>query len=280
MPITAVGSRQVKHFELPLVRFDIPWSQPSPPCPAKPLLLHQTTKPKAPRLRYSIDAPTFPIGPLDVVSIPIHLMPLDHSVSIRSATVTIERRIQLNEIYASSYIDVLPSPLPIPSSTSRVSPGSSSSSKQSTPSSSYFEPSPTTFSGLETMSSDISSDPTVTPHSLYQSSTSFASDRPLLSHPSPAVPITSSSSSTIPSKLVITSITVSESTGQFVRNEQGIWSKAITLQWPAAKSQSRWAIGETIQSELVSVRFFARVKVGSSISFNLWWRILTELHAG
>ncbi|KAG6886004.1 hypothetical protein C0993_006120 [Termitomyces sp. T159_Od127] len=261
VPITAIGSRQVKHFELPLVRFDVPWCQPSPPYPAKPLLLHQTTKPKAPRIRYSVDAPTCPIGPLEIVSIPIYLMPLDHSVTIRSATVMIERRIQLNEIYPSSYIDVLSSPLPIPSS---ASPGSSSSSKESTPSSSYFEASHTAFSGLETMSSDISSDPTVTPHSLYQSSTSFASDRPLLSHASPAVPITSSSSSTLPSKLVLTSITASESTGQFVRNDQGIWTRTVTLQWPAAKSQSRWAIGETIQSELVSVRFFARVKVSVS----------------
>ncbi|KAG6876659.1 hypothetical protein C0992_012157 [Termitomyces sp. T32_za158] len=262
-PITAVGSRQVKHFELPLVRFDVPWCQPSP-SPAKPLLFHQTTKPKAPRIRYSIDAPTFPIGPLDVVSIPMHLMPLDHSVTIRSATVMIERRIQLNEIYPPPYIDILSSPLPIPSSASRVSPGSSSSSKESTPSSSYLEPSPTAFSGLETVSSDISSDPTVTPHSLYQSSTSLASDRPLLSHASSAAPITSSSSSTIPSKMVLTSITASESTGHFVRNDQGVWTKTVTLQWPAAKSHSRWAIGETIQSELVSVRFFVRVKVSVS----------------
>ncbi|KAG5354194.1 hypothetical protein C0989_003707 [Termitomyces sp. Mn162] len=267
VPITGVGSRQVKHFELPLVRFDLPWYEPPPPSPVKPLLLHQTTKPKAPRIRYSIDVPTFPIGPLDLVSIPVYLMPLDKGVTVRSATVTIERRIQLNEIYTSP-IDVLSSPLLIPSATkpasARVSAGSSSSSRNTTPSSSYHEPTPPVFSGLETISSDISSGPTITPHSLYHSSTSFASDRPLLSHVSPAITTTSSSSSTLPSKLVLTSIVDAESTGQFFRNDQGIWTKTITLQWPAAKPHSRWAIGETIQTELVSVRFFARIKISIS----------------
>jgi hypothetical protein len=52
-----------------------------------------------------------------------------------------------------------------------------------------------------------------------------------------------------------------ESSGQFVRDDEGVWSKTLTLQWPAAKSHSRWAIGETIQSDLVSVKFFVRIKV-------------------
>ncbi|KAG6844731.1 hypothetical protein H0H87_004351 [Tephrocybe sp. NHM501043] len=265
VPITAVGSRQVKHFELPLVRYDLPPYEPSPPSPTRPLLLHQTTKPKAPRVRYSIDAPTFPIGPLDILSIPVHLMPVDEGVTIRSATVMIERRIQLNDTVTSLHLDTPSSPLPIPSSpntsSSRASPSSSSSSssKASTPSSSYSEPTPSTFTGIESVSSDNSSDPTITPHSMYPSSTSFASDRPLLPHhPLAAIP---SSSSHIPSKSIITPVIGAESSGQFALNEKGVWTKTVTLQWPAAKSHSRWAIGETIQSELVSVRFFARVKI-------------------
>lgn len=35
----------------------------------------------------------------------------------------------------------------------------------------------------------------------------------------------------------------------------------MTLQWPAPKSHSRWAIGETIDSKLVTVKFLAHVKV-------------------
>jgi len=46
-----------------------------------------------------------------------------------------------------------------------------------------------------------------------------------------------------------------------VRDDEGVWSKTLTLQWPAARSHSRWAIGETIQSDLVSVKFFVRIKI-------------------
>ncbi|KAG6821182.1 hypothetical protein H0H93_005402 [Arthromyces matolae] len=265
VPITAVGSRQVKHFELPLVRFDLPPYEPTPPSPARPLLLHQTTKPKAPRIRYTIDAPTYPVGPLDIISIPVHLMPTDDGVTIRSATVMIERRIQLHETSGSHLVPDSPtSPLsiPSPSPSPRASPASSYSSKEYP---AYQEPAPASFTGMETVSSDISSDPTITPQSMYPSSSSFASDRPLLPHPAPVAPFTPSlSSSQIPSKLIVSPITGAESSGQFVRDSQGIWTKTVSLQWPAAKSHSRWAIGETIHSELASVRFFARVKISVS----------------
>ncbi|KAG6831308.1 hypothetical protein H0H92_011515 [Tricholoma furcatifolium] len=256
VPITAIGSRQVKHFELPLVRYDVPPYEPSPPSPARPLLLHQTTKPKAPRIRYTIDAPTYPIGPLDIVSIPVHLLPMDDTVTIRSATVMIERRIQLNEtVSSSSSLHDAPSspiPIPSPSNSSPASPASSASSKASTPSSSYHEPAPPSFTGIESISSDLSSDPTITPHSMYPSTSSFASDRPLLGHTNSSAPLTPSSSF-LPSKLIVTPIIGAESSGQFARSEKGVWTKTVTLQWPAAKSHSRWAVGETIQSELVSI---------------------------
>ena len=65
----------------------------------------------------------------------------------------------------------------------------------------------------------------------------------------------------MPSKLIVNSIVAVESSPQFSRGSQGAWVKTITFQWPAAKSHSRWTIGETIQSDLVSVKFFVRVKV-------------------
>ncbi|KJA20222.1 hypothetical protein HYPSUDRAFT_111166, partial [Hypholoma sublateritium FD-334 SS-4] len=91
-PIVGVGARQVRHFELPLVRYDLP-----PPRPLAPPQQHETAKPRAPRIRYSIHPPTGPIGPQDLVSIPIHLQPLDHAVSVRSASVIVERRIVLHD---------------------------------------------------------------------------------------------------------------------------------------------------------------------------------------
>ncbi|KAF5386802.1 hypothetical protein D9615_001855 [Tricholomella constricta] len=267
VPISGVGSRQVKHFELPLVRFDLPPHQPTPPNPSKPLLLHQTTKPRAPRIRYAINTPTTPIGPLDIVSIPVLLLPMDEGVSIRTATVMIERRIQLNE---TATLETPASPYPIPTSSNptspRASPSSSLSSSSYSPSTSYQERSSAKFNGETSVASDTSSNPTITPHSISTSSTSINSETPLLppTHASPHFSSSSSSSSNVPSKIIVTPVTGAESSGHFSRDDQGVWSKNVTLQWPAAKSHSRWAIGETIQSELVSVRFFARVKISVS----------------
>ncbi|GLB35364.1 hypothetical protein LshimejAT787_0209290 [Lyophyllum shimeji] len=271
-PIAGVGSRQIKHFELPLIRYDLPPFDPTPPSPSRDRLLHQTTKPKAPRIRYAITVPAAPVGPLDIVSVHVSLLPMDEGVSIRTATVMVERRIQLNDTTGNiSSPDTPSSPYPISSSSKRSSPrpspSSSPSSQSFLPSSSYQDPSSPAFNGVATVSSDSSSNPTITAHPAYPSSTSIASStRPLLAptHAPPPLPLASSSTSQIPSKTVVTPVVGAESSGYFSRDDQGVWTKTVTLQWPAAKSHSRWAIGETIQSDLVSVRFFARVKISVS----------------
>jgi hypothetical protein len=272
VPIPYIGSRQIKHFELPLVRYDLPPHQPTPP-PFPPIFLHQTTKPRAPRLRYCINPPTSPIGPLDLVSIPVFVLPMDEGVAVRSATVIIERRIVLNETTGHAPPDTPPTPSqPIPSprgGSQRTTPSSSPSSFSYSPTASYHDPAPVKFNPVASVASDTSSDPTITPHTLYPSTSSIISDtRPLLSPPNqPPQPSTSH----VSSKVIITPVVGAESSGQFVRDEKSIWNKTMTLQWPAAKSHSRWAIGETIQSELVSVKFFVRVKVNFA-SLIYWWR--------
>ncbi|KAF8061540.1 hypothetical protein FPV67DRAFT_1509348 [Lyophyllum atratum] len=272
VPISGVGSRQIKHFELPLIRYDLPPYEPTPPSPPRPLLLHQTTKPKARRIRYAFNSPTSPVGPLDIVSVQVFLLPMDEGVSIRTATVMIERRIQLNEAMGQLSPTETPSSLySVASSSNPSSPGASPSSSPSlhsySPSSSYQEPSSHRFNSVATVASDTSSNPTITPHSMYPSSSSLASStRPLLSptHAPPPLPSPPPPSSHLPSKITTTPVIGAESSGHFSRDDQGVWSKTITLQWPAAKSHSRWAIGETVQSELVSVRFFARLKISVS----------------
>ncbi|KAJ7694189.1 hypothetical protein B0H17DRAFT_1058115 [Mycena rosella] len=239
VPILGVGSRQIKHSELPLLRFDHP-PEPSPSSfttIGQPILDSEVSHPNCPPIRYSINSPTAPVGPLDLVSIPIHLLPRDPGVSFRSASVIVERRMRLMDPPSPPSTPTIlsnmpttlqaPSPsgsLPIPQRTS-----SSSSSLSYSPSSSYTD-----------SSSQLSSSATLQP-SDSRTSTSGAS-------------------------LLVNSIAGSESSGLFACADSGIWSKTLTLQWPAAKSQSRWAIGETIESELVSVKFFARVKVVVSSS--------------
>lgn len=206
-PIVGVGSRQVRHFELPLVRYDLP-----PARPLQPPQQQETTKPRAPRIRYSIHPPTTPIGPQDLVSIPIHLQPLDHAVAIRSASVIVERRIVLH--------DIAP----------------------------HQQPPPTDYLELASEpASSSSSLPTVTPNSIFPSEST-----PLLPSPSPTP---------ASAKIIVNPIAGVESSGSFARDARGIWSKTLTLQWPAPKSHSRWAIGESITSDLVSVKYFVRTKV-------------------
>ncbi|CAA7265395.1 unnamed protein product [Cyclocybe aegerita] len=263
-PIAGVGSRQIRHFELPLIRYDVPSWLPSLP-PPQPLLSQHTSKPRAPRIRYSVSSPRTAIGPLDLVSIPLHLQPLDQGVSIRSASVIVERRIYLHECPPSG-----------PSSSSLSAPPSAtfqtaSSSPSSRPSSSHAPtPSPTHSNGSysptqthqlspfsqQSAASTLSinsSQPTITPSTF---SLPLETTPLLPPSSSPNTPPSSSSS-----KVVTNPIAGAESSGTFARDANGVWTKTLTLQWPAAKSHSRWAIGETIISDLVSVRFFVKAKI-------------------
>lgn len=344
-PITGVGSRQVRHFEIPLVRYDVPrpLALPEP----REIVLDQTTsKPRAPRIRYCMRMPSTPTGPLDLVSIPLHMQPVDQGASIKSASVTIERRIQL--------FDMSTAPTPSLSSSHGSTSNSSAARQQSSPSSpstntgsrpqnSYFasQQAPSTSSPhpvsasrqegphdtplassshqhshhrpTESTSSLSSSNPTITPETVFASDASiitYSSEHPLLSRDT-ASSTTDSNSSTTTRQLVspvsqsptpngtmpphaqstgqtpsasppssysspflfsggltsnsnakvVANLIVSTETELFTRDPKGIWSKTLTLQWPASKSHSRWAIGETINSDLVSVQFFVRVKV-------------------
>ncbi|KAJ3891381.1 hypothetical protein GG344DRAFT_47509 [Lentinula edodes] len=243
--ISGIGTRLTKHVDLPLVRYDLPAFLPSPR-----IYMHITaayldrvvTKPKGLALQYTVWAPREPIGPTDLLPISIHVLPKERNISIRSATVVVERRIQFNEsqssVSASSSSAIPISPTPSVSSFMTYSPASQN-----------FPVSSRSFS---TMTS---------PQSGYPSSVSLASDvRPLLPHAQYSRDRSDSSESLV-GKPIVLPIAASESSGPFSQAENGIWSKTLTVQWPSAKPSSRWGIGETIHSDLVSVRFFARVKV-------------------
>ncbi|KAF9821686.1 hypothetical protein IEO21_00532 [Rhodonia placenta] len=245
IPIFGVGHRLVRYFDLPLVRYDVP-SHPLLPA-SPPHALHlQTSKPRAPVLRYTVSTPTHPVGPNDIVFASLFVQPLDPNVSVRSATLVVERRIDLLN------------PPPSPAS-----------------------PPPTHFSGPYLAPDDIPTSPTSSSTQLdvsssYESTVSVpspleltpstsattldsyaSSSRPLVSAP-PMSPTQSSLSPDTPAKTLTSTILTTECTG-FTCDAAGMWSKTTTLQWPAARAQSRWALGETMHSEHVAVRFFLRV---------------------
>ncbi|KAF6764712.1 hypothetical protein DFP72DRAFT_869013 [Ephemerocybe angulata] len=309
VPITGVGSRQIRHFELPLTRFDLP---NFPSLPRSPVSLDQcTNKPRAPRIRYSIEPPSTAVGPSETVSIPLRLQPTEPNVTIKSASMVIERRIHLHDPQTT------PIPIPIPKSAPQSSqsspatrshsmtPPSASPHTPHTPSppplsashGSYFSspqhnrslpaqasPSDTPASSshqlepADSTTSLASSQPTITPNTVNPSTASFLSynseSSPLLAssnappqqipaytpqHPPLAAPAPISSTA----KVVVNPIVGTE-TDSFSRDPRGVWSQALTLEWPTSKSHSRWAIGETISSDLVSVKYFIRVKISVS----------------
>ena len=249
IPISGVGSRQVRHSDLYLVRYDIPSWLP-PPSSTLPTFNLETDKPRAPRISYSILSPQTAIGPMDLVSIPLHLRPLEKDVSIRSASVVVERRIVLND-------NPNPSLFPPPNGLYTRPSNSSLHKPPSSPHLIPVSPNPSSSSAsLPSLPSDLG--PALSLHSLGSGSTItpdiFPSSTTTL--PSPINAVQQSST-----KSIIHPIADAQSSGSFTRDQNGVFSKTLTLQWPSAKSRAHWAIGETITSDLVSVKFFLRTKV-------------------
>ncbi|KAI0637168.1 hypothetical protein C8Q77DRAFT_1155025 [Trametes polyzona] len=296
VPIPRVGSRIVRYYDLGLIRYDIPPTpQPDPSTPTFPHdLPHKTAKPRAPVVRYNVSVPTLPIGPSDIIFTALSVQPLDPAVTVRGATVSVERRIDLHNIPAA------PTPLvtaginysaaPSPSPTIALSPASPTPSPRSERDSSDDANTPTTsrFS-RDTLSYAPSSPSFVTLDSVAGSSSSGSTTRPLLSPSSstaPSLPIpiprpgsqsapspspssslsmpplspSSSASSDQPLKTFSATLISAES-GPFSRDPSGIWTKMVTLPWPENRGHYRWATGETVQSDFASVRFFVRTKV-------------------
>ena len=265
MPISAVGSRLLKHVELPLIRYDIPpWI---PPSSSPPLLEVEPSIFRASAMRYRIILPTSPIGPDDLVSILLSIQPNDPAVSIRSATLVVDRRIQLSRTMPSNSYPLLPTPpytpwhqnLSLSSLNSSTPPSSISSLNGSTCTLSPQDPSPsraTSSMSLYSSSTLCADSPTTT--LLRESSLSSLTDSSLSSLVVPTE---------VPPRIISNSVVEVDPSGQFVRDKNGFWNNDFTFQWPTAKSYSRWAMGETLQTELASVRFFVRVKVCSSFPF-------------
>ncbi|KAG1754429.1 hypothetical protein EDB19DRAFT_1666409 [Suillus lakei] len=249
-PIPGVGSRLLKHYDLYLIRHDLPGNV-SPPSPVTPpptsYLSSLSSKSRGPSLRCRIILPTKPVGPLDIVSLQVTAQPLDPAVSIRSATAVVERRIQFSE-------------LPISPS------GTSTPSAPTLPSHSYLTSNQESHShdhhSVVANSYDITSAASSSNDLHYPSSTSslISDTRPLLQQHQSSAP--STSPLTHPSERTTTHIFAHlESSHRFTRDSTGTWHQTLTFSWPDASPSSRWTVGETLQTGMASIRFFVRVKL-------------------
>ncbi|EIW60557.1 uncharacterized protein TRAVEDRAFT_70905 [Trametes versicolor FP-101664 SS1] len=295
--IPRVGSRIVRYYDLGLVRYDLPpsLSPPSNPPTSPHALLHQTSKPRAPVVRYNVSIPTLPVGPSDIIFTTLSLQPLDPSVTVRSATVSVERRIDLHNIPAAPTplvtaginYSAAASPSPITTfSPSSLTPSSLSLSENSsdsattptnpqflrdpTASSSSSNRSFTTFDSATSLTSGSSTRPLLSPSTSGGQTSPIPIPRPqsyAMPPPSPSsstfMPPLSPSSSASSEQLLktFTATLVSAESTSFARDPSGIWSNTLTLQWPENRGHYRWAVGETMQSDFASVRFFVRIRV-------------------
>ncbi|KAA1471278.1 hypothetical protein DENSPDRAFT_850122 [Dentipellis sp. KUC8613] len=257
-PIPGVGTRQIKYSELVLLRYDYPSSPPPSPRPPSLLPLH-TNKPRAPILNYHLSVPPNPIGPLDLLSIGLSVRPLDPAVSVRSASLTIERRLQIRDTAPTASPPPL-SPSPSPNATPITYPSLPYNTSQPMSPITLSPPTSPTLSVPQMYPSTITVN---TLHSSYSTQTfnTITSQTPLLPR-SASTPATS-----IPEPAVLATHThtiagTESSSGRFVRDPQtGIWTRTLTLQWPAPRSSTRWAIGETMQTDIARVSFWIKVKV-------------------
>ncbi|KAJ2978766.1 hypothetical protein NUW54_g11240 [Trametes sanguinea] len=274
--IPSVGSRIVRYYDLGLVRYDLPPSRPlkhpSEPHSSTHALLHQTSKPRAPVVRYNVSVPTIPVGPADVFLATVSMQPLDRAVTIRSAIVSVERRIDLHNIPAAPTplvtAGINPTAAAAPSPGGALSPASPTSSSNSddqsedasTPTTSRFaQP----HAGPD-MSPYASSSGSYATFDSVTSNFSSSSSRPLLSpsssgptlpipiprshsapspNPSPSssfTPLSPSSSASSESPLkTLTATLVSSESGSFSCDATGVWSKTLTLQWPENRGHYR-----------------------------------------
>ncbi|RDX48331.1 hypothetical protein OH76DRAFT_1352532 [Lentinus brumalis] len=298
VPIPSVGSRLVRYNDLALFRYDLPPSVHPPPTlsPSQHSLLHETNKPRAPVVRYTVSAPALPVGPSDIIYATVFLQPQDPAVTIRSATVSVERRIELHNAPAA------PTPLvtaginhamaasaspTTPFSPASMTPSSYSDDDARTPTTSRFAsgplapsaypqspygphigPSQATFESVATDVSYSSTMPLLSPTSSNGSSSPIPIPVPPPSRPPPspssslsASPRVSSTPSSDSPLRIFTVSLVSTEVNSFARDPSGLWVKSVTLQWPENRGTSRWAIGETMNSEFATVRFFIRTKL-------------------
>ncbi|KAI0781125.1 hypothetical protein BD413DRAFT_463284 [Trametes elegans] len=295
--IPGVGSRVVRYYDLGLVRYDLPPSHapisPSNTSTSPHALLHQTAKPRAPVVRYNISTPSLPVGPSDIIFTTLSVQPLDPGVRIRGATVSVERRIELHNtpsaptplVTAGINYSAAPSPSPTvafsPASPTPSSHSGDNSEDAATPTTSRFardrldapsyasNSSYVTFNSVASNVSSSSSRPLLSPSSSgptspipiprpHSASVSSLSPSSSASFP-PLSPSSSASSDTLLKTLSSTLVSVDSSS--FTRDSSGVWTKTLTLQWPENRGHYRWAIGETMQSDFASVRFFVRAKL-------------------
>ncbi|EJD53046.1 hypothetical protein AURDEDRAFT_110837 [Auricularia subglabra TFB-10046 SS5] len=100
LPMTGFGTRQVKGFELLLIRHDAPKRR----TPARPPSYSTVRGPRSLSLQHLVSLPQTAAGPLDIIPVSVRLKPLgDENAKVSSLSLSVQRRISISE--AASAVD-------------------------------------------------------------------------------------------------------------------------------------------------------------------------------
>ncbi|KZV91082.1 hypothetical protein EXIGLDRAFT_616108, partial [Exidia glandulosa HHB12029] len=99
LPMTGLGTRQVKGFELALTRYDSPRPQ-QPPAPPTYSTTHGA---RALALEHLVSLPSTAAGPLDIIPISVRLRPIgDDNAKVVSVAIMVQRRVLVSDAAAAS----------------------------------------------------------------------------------------------------------------------------------------------------------------------------------
>ncbi|KAF8610844.1 hypothetical protein BDV93DRAFT_430987 [Ceratobasidium sp. AG-I] len=223
--IPGIGTRQVKCFDVNLVRYNKPSTSTLPrrAALARPSEVHNSA-------HYELEFPRQSAAPLDPIPVSLRIHPR-HGTSVQRVTFALERRIDMFDASPASSMQQLPSPGPLMRQISRESSPSESS---------------TTLACSSSTTALLPASP--------------REERPTSSRkrsPSPA----SQGLAAKTAELVLATAEVADIPKEGVPLQDGLCTVNASLQVPLPKSNAHWGVGETMQGGLARVRFYITAKV-------------------
>lgn len=232
--IPGIGTRQVKCFDVNLVRYNKPSTSALPrrAALARPSEVHNSA-------HYELEFPRQSAAPLDPIPVSLRIHPR-HGTSVQRVTFALERRLDMFDASPASSMQQLPSPTSLTRQISR-------------------ESSPSLPSESSTTLAYSSSTTALLPASPRQERPSSSYKR----SPSPA----SQGLAAKTAEQVLATAEVADIPKEGVALHDGLCTVSAVLQVPLPKSNAHWGVGETMQGGLARVRFYITAKVRPLVTF-------------
>ncbi|KAG8884861.1 hypothetical protein FRB97_003068 [Tulasnella sp. 331] len=285
-PLVGQGTRQAKAYDLNFVRHSAPPPLYSSPSSSATLATcdANTVSNKLPSCSYDLSTPNYALGPEDALPISLRIRPGAASTAVTRVALSVERRVVFKD--PSKTNNVLPfpsnqlaegsgspSPLPTPPSSAKVDEQQQEKNGSSEEEAELGEEEQEEDgSDVATLTGPRKEDPFASTETLKPpivvTGTTSAQSTGIPSSPPPASPEATSFPFSIlrsgPKTLTQTIASIERTKGELNVDKDGdgalVYSADMMSAIPLVKP-GHWALGETMKTALVSVRFFVRVKV-------------------